>query len=129
MTSEPARNSALHALTAQVQSIIDGGRIGAPVFVRWTARIPPERHADDAVGEAVAAVAQWFADQPQQVHQPGGSPRHASVHARWANGAAALIAAGPCLPGSRPGIDVAVFGATGAIYHDGQAIRRLDLQV
>lgn len=123
MTNPGAVTSFRRELLSAVQSAIDAGRVGRPVFVRWTARVPSGAQHDTHVAEALEAVSGWLDGRPEFVHQPGGS----SAHALWPDGQAALVTVGPCLDGEPPGVDVMLLGSSGAIHHDGQAIRRLDM--
>lgn len=107
--------SYIQSLSATIATALESDRIGRPVFVRWMERVDAEPAA--ATDSALEIVSGWFGGEPASVLPSGGSDRHSSVLARWPGGESALLIATPAGVTGAPGLDLAVIGARGALYH------------
>lgn len=105
----------IQSLSATISAALESDRIGHPVFVRWMERV--DGNPGSALDKALEMVSGWFGGEPASSHRPGGSDLQASVLARWPGGESALLIAAPVGFMDAPGLDIAVFGARGAIYH------------
>ncbi len=115
-------------MAKDVKSVADGmadvarsGRIGRPVFVRWTETVgergPGAQAAADA---AVGHVAEWMGAPPDR-RTVIGSPEagNLTVFCVWDGGQSAIVATGVATTDDRPGLDIALIGSSGAAYHNG----------
>ena len=109
------------ALDQAVRAALADGRVGTPVFVRWTASAAAEKQDIKALlAEMSAYAGRWLADSPRQLYAAGGAAQgHISLALNYAHGGSALLAA--ALAHGRPYNDLAVFGANGALYHSDSA--------
>ncbi|MGI9334970.1 MAG: hypothetical protein ACR2RL_17630, partial [Gammaproteobacteria bacterium] len=97
------------------------GRIGRPVFVRWTATYECAAQAASAcVGEGLSAASALFGKEPKTTTQVGSNEAgNLCLLCRWAGGETALIASGPAARRHEAGYDIALIGNEGAAYHTG----------
>ena len=104
-------------LNNTVSATLASGRVGAPVFVRWTASVAQSK--DDLKAllvEMSAYTGLWLAASPRQLYAAGAeSQGHLSLALDYDNGSSALLAL--TLAHGHPSIDLAIYGASGAIYH------------
>jgi hypothetical protein len=108
-------SSHVQILSKTVSTAIGADRIGSPVFVRWMERV--ESDPVIAVERALEIVSGWYGSAPEFSHQPGGSDLQSTVLARWPGGQSALLIAAPIGSMDTPGLDLAVIGSKGAVYH------------
>lgn len=83
--------------------------------MRWMERVDSD--PGRAVDAALEIVSGWYGGEPELRHQPGGSDLQSSVLARWPGGESALLIVAPVGFMDAPGLDLAVIGAKGAVYH------------
>ena len=131
MTNGPSpagnRDYLVERFAGLVTSQVQGGRIGTVRFVRWTERADAAREDVQAViDRALRAVSAWTRGHPLVRMKVENGPARL-IHADFPGGASALISVSPASPGSTTGIDLAVLGSSGAIYHDAMHGRRRDL--
>jgi hypothetical protein len=102
-----------------LREIAESGRIGRPVFVRWTATFAAgAENSSDLAEAALSDVSSIFGTEPESTSSMGdGESGNVSVFCRWAGGQTALIATGVTSPDQRPGFDIALIGSEGAAYH------------
>ena len=108
----------IQSLFATITSALESGRIGRPVSVRWMERV--ESDPGVAVGTALEIVSGWPGGKPASVVPSGGtvgSDLQSSVLVTWPGGESALLLAGQAGVAGVPGLDLAVIGARGALYH------------
>jgi hypothetical protein len=108
-------SSHAQVLSRTVSMAIEADRIGSPVFVRWMERVDSDPAS--ALESALEIVSAWYGSAPEFSHQPGGSDLQSTVLARWPGGQSALLIAAPVGSMDTPGLDLAVIGSKGAIYH------------
>ena len=106
-------------LNLAVSAALAGGRVGTPVFVRWTASVAQsEAELKPLLGQMSQYAEQWLASRPRQVYAAGAeTDGHLSMALELANGSSALLAI--ALAHGRPNLDIAVYGSDGALYHSG----------
>ena len=115
-------------MASEVKSVADGmadiarsGRIGRPVFVRWTETVrAPGPAAQAAADAAVGHVSGWMGAPPDR-QTVIGSPEsgNLTVFCAWDGSQSAIVATGVASADGRPGLDIALIGSSGAAYHDG----------
>ncbi|MDP6822664.1 MAG: hypothetical protein QF554_05165 [Dehalococcoidia bacterium] len=108
-------SSHIPSLSATIAGAIEADRIGRLVFVRWMEHV--ESDPGVSLELAMETVSDWFGQPPESTHTPEGSALQASVLARWPGGETALLITVPVSFMVPPGLDLAVIGAKGAIYH------------
>ena len=112
-------------LNQAVGAALASGRVGAPLFVRWTASAAQSK--DDLkplLVEMSLFTGLWLDASPRQLYATGvESHGHLSLALKYDNGGSALLAL--TLAHGRPFMDLAIYGAKGAIYHtDSAALAR-----
>ena len=101
--------------------IAESGRIGRPVFVRWTATVTGGDNGHrTAADTALDAISGWFGGPPQRAHDVAAADGSClTVAWTWPRGEAALFASGPAAGDAQPAVDVTLIGSRGAAYHSG----------
>ncbi len=101
-----------------VSATLDSDRIGAPVFVRWTASVAQNKNVLKAqLAEMTACANRWLAANVRQLYATGAEAQgHLSLALEYATGGSALLAL--ALAHNRPYMNLAIYGARGAVYHN-----------
>lgn len=104
-------------LNQTVSETLAGGRVGAPVFVRWTAAAA---QTNDDLKPLLAEMSfyadTWLAATPRRLYAAGAASHgHLSLALEYDNGGSALLAI--TLAYDHPFMNLAILGARGAIYH------------
>jgi hypothetical protein len=110
--------SYLDELHQTVSATLASGRIGAPVFVRWTAALAQSEEVLKAQLAEMSAYANlWLAAPVQRLYATGAQGQgHLSLTLEYDTGSSALLAL--TLAYDRPFINLAIYGARGAVYHN-----------
>lgn len=106
-----------------VQDSVQAGRIGIPVFVRWTVVFGKEKERVDLSEEYLAYYidlsSNWFSASPIRLSAFKSGTRadinHHTVAVEYDNGAGALIAV--ARSGSQTHCDLNLLGSSGSIIH------------
>ena len=110
----------IESLQQSVQSVIDEGRIGSPVFLRCMVYAPIE--AADTVGEIAALTTianEWMPDPPEQVYALDNADRtQITVMVKYAGGQSALLSMNRLPAGGEVTVDLRLVGNNGIIYHE-----------
>ena len=110
----------IQSLQQSVQSVIDEGRIGSPVFLRCIVHAPIE--AADTVGgiAALTAIANnWMPDPPEQVYALDNADRtQITAMVKYAGGQSALLSVNRLPAGGEVTVDLRLVGNNGIIYHE-----------
>ena len=103
-----------------IKEIIDAGRVGTPVFIRFIAQvIPSEEHIIDTLGRFLVIIGSWLGAIPVRVyvqHRENTAQITASVE--YEDGQTAIVSVG-IASGFSSRIDLMMLGNKGALYHDG----------
>ncbi len=104
-------------LNQAVSAALNAGRVGTPVFVRWTASVA---HTQEELRPILVDMGGftdlWLASTKLRLYAAGAESRgHLSLALDYVNGSAALLAI--ALAHGSPSMDLAVYGSDGAIYH------------
>ncbi len=107
-----------NVLNQAVSAELTGGRVGTPVFVRWTAATAASNEElAPLLAQMSAYTDLWLASSPRKLYAGGSELRgHLSLALEYVNGSSALLAI--ALAHSSPSLDLAVYGSDGAIYHN-----------
>jgi hypothetical protein len=107
----------LAVLNVAVNANLDNGRIGVPVFVRWTAAVAESKDVLKwQLAEMTACTSRWLAADLHRLYATGTEAQgHLSLALEYATGSSALVAL--TLAHDRPHVNLAVYGNDGAIYH------------
>ena len=105
------------SISAAVQSAIDSGRVGVPVFVRWTVlRAVDNRGVDRILSTMAGRVSSWFESEPHRLYTLGSPDTpSASLSLTFPDGPTALLVSGS--GDHRNEVDLTLLGNQGAIYH------------
>ena len=111
--------SEVKSVAQGLREIAESGRIGRPVFVRWTATFVAEvENSSDLAEAARSDISSIFGTEPESSSEIGdGESGNVSMICRWVGGQTALIATGVTSADQRPGLDIALIGTEGAAYH------------
>lgn len=104
-------------LSQAVETTCQFGRIGRPVFVRWTIVLPNQPEPiRDILAALVAYIDLWLSASAGRVYSLGSADfGQLTVSLEYPSGVGALL----CLtlgPG-QPHVDLTILGSSGAIYH------------
>ncbi len=110
----------IQSLQQSVQSVIDEGRIGSPVFLRCIVYAPIE--AADTV-EGIAALTgvanNWMPDLPEQVYALDNADKtQITAMVKYAGGQSALLSVNRLPAGGEVTVDLRLVGNNGIIYHE-----------
>jgi hypothetical protein len=109
----------MQSLQQSVQAVIDGGRIGSPVFLRCLLQLPIE---SDEVVQSVAALATlantWMPSSPEQLYVQGSPDAvQSTAMIQYEGGQTANLSINR-IPAERAGsVDLILIGNKGVIYH------------
>jgi len=110
----------IQSLQQSVQSVINEGRIGSPVFLRCIVHAPIE--AADIV-EGIAALTgvanSWLPDLPEQVYALDNADKtQITAMVKYAGGQSALLSVNRLPAGGEVTVDLRLVGNNGIIYHE-----------
>ncbi|MCE2395062.1 hypothetical protein J4G02_10795 [Candidatus Poribacteria bacterium] len=110
----------IQSLQQSVQSVIDEGRIGSPVFLRCIVHAPIE--AVDTVGgiAALTAIANsWMPDPPEQLYALDNADKtQITAMVKYAGGQSALLSVNRLPVDGEVTVDLRLVGNNGIIYHE-----------
>lgn len=103
-------------LDQSVSETLATGRVGTPLFVRWTAAVAQNRQDLKPLLAAMRAyAASWLAAEPSRLYATGSvEDGHISLSLEFENGASALLAV--ALSHDSPTTNLIVLGARGTVY-------------
>jgi len=106
-----------NTLKQAIQTTLNTGRVGTPVFVRCTAALAgPAEPLSQTAAAMASDINTWLAASPARLYALGSPDQgHVTVSLEYPSGCTALLSL--ALAQARPQIDLAVFGSKGAIYH------------
>ena len=103
-------------LNQTVSEALARGRVGAPVFVRWTAAAARDcEQLRPLLAEMTAYTESWLSPNPRRLYAAGSTDDgHLSLALEFSNGESALLAI--ALAHHAPTTNLIILGAQGAIY-------------
>ena len=110
----------IQSLQQSVQSVIDEGRIGSPVFLRCIVQAPIE--TAETVG-GIAALTEiannWMPDPPEQIYAlDNADTTQITAMVKYAGGQSALLSVNRIPVGGEVTVDLRLVGNNGIIYHE-----------
>ena len=113
---EGARLSYWDSVDQGVKNALSNGRVGTPVFVRWTLLTAVEIElVEGYICLMAERVISWFESGPERIYAlPTDQSGFRSVSVEFASGQTALLTAGPSQ--GRPSVDFFMLGSEGAAY-------------
>ena len=125
----------MQSLQQSVQSVINEGRIGSPVFLRCMLQIPIEGENIVQVTAALAALANtWMPSSPEQIYvQESADAIQSTAMIQYSGGQTATVSVNCIPPDTRKinstfdqtflkfeeaSVDLILIGNKGAIYHE-----------
>lgn len=110
----------IQSLQQSVQSVIDEGRIGSPVFLRCIVHAPIE--VADTLGGIAALTAlanNWMPNPPEQVYALDNADRtQITAMVKYTGGQSALLSVNRLPAGGEVTVDLRLVGNNGIIYHE-----------
>lgn len=110
----------IQSLQQSVQSVIDEGRIGSPVFLRCIVHAPIEA-ADtvDGIAALTATANDWMPDPPEQLYALDNADNtQITAMVKYAGGQSALVSVNRIPAGGEVTVDLRLVGNNGIIYHE-----------
>ena len=110
----------MESLQKSVQSVINEGRIGSPVFVRCLLQSPLKDGDTVGASAALAKIANaWMPSSPEQIYvQQSQDGTQSTTMIKYAGGQTALLSVNRVAANQEESIDLALVGNRGAIYHE-----------
>lgn len=108
----------LTILNQTVNASLNSGRIGTPVFVRWTASVAESKSAlKMQLAEMAAYTGCWLSAGLHRIYATGTeSQQHLSLTLEYDTGSSGLLAL--TLAHNHPHMSLAIYGSHGALYHN-----------
>ena len=121
MPNSSSKSAYRYRLSQAISKAVDEERIGIPRFVRWLDRLDTDAAVNESLNSALESCNQIFDGDPILQHRSGDNKLHGTIHATWANGASALISAGPsgANANTNNGPEIMLLGSSGSIFFDG----------
>lgn len=112
-------------LDQTIQEVLEKGRVGTLVFVRWVAYVTPGC-LKESLASMLVVTQSWLRTKPRRLYvQDGRDAALINASVLYASGQTALVTAA-AVPGSQSSYgDLMLLGNRGAIYHDGNPLWRL----
>ena len=110
----------MQSLQQSVQSVINEGRIGSPVFLRCMLQIPIKGESIAQVTAALAALANtWMPSSPEQIYvQESADAIQSTAMIQYSGGQTATVSVNCIPPDTEISVDLILIGNKGAIYHE-----------
>ena len=110
----------MQSLQQSVQSVINEGRIGSPVFLRCMLQIPIKGESIAQVIAALAALANtWMPSSPEQIYvQESADAIQSTAMIQYSGGQTATVSVNCIPPDTETSVDLILIGNKGTIYHE-----------
>ncbi len=111
------------SLYETVKEILETGRVGVPVFVRFSAQFTSEdEYVEDVLVRILSMACSWMEAPPLQLYaQSRDKSRHFTVTIQYAGGQTAIVSVNT-VPGTADRLDLMLLGNKGGLYHDAEAL-------
>jgi len=113
----------MHLLYQTIKEIIDTGRVGVPVFVRFIVQTTPiDEQIIDILAQTLVMTGSWLGSIPAKIYvQHRENTAQITATAEYTGGQTAIVSINISTEfASR--IDLMLLGNKGALYHDGEAM-------
>lgn len=110
----------IQSLQQSVQSVIDEGRIGSPVFLRCIVHAPVEAAATVNGIAALTEIANnWMPDPPEQIYTLGNTDStQITAMVKYTGGQSALLSVNRSPADAQVFVDLRLVGNNGIAYHE-----------
>jgi hypothetical protein len=110
----------MQSLQKSVQSVINEGRIGSPVFLRLMLQISiNEENIVPATASLAALANTWMPSSPEQIYaQESADATQSTAMIQYAGGQTATLSVNSVPPDIEVSIDLTLMGNKGVIYHE-----------
>jgi len=110
----------MQSLQQSVQSVIDGGRIGSPVFLRCMLQIPIERENIVQATAALATLANtWMPSEPERICvEESADAIQSTAMIQYAGGQTATLSVNRIPTDAEASVELILMGNKGVIYHE-----------
>ena len=110
----------INSLQQSVQSVIDEGRIGSPVFLRCIVHAPSEAAAPVNGIAALTEIANnWMPDPPEQIYTLSNTDKtQITAMVKYTGGQSALLSVNRLPADGEVFVDLRLVGNNGIIYHE-----------
>jgi hypothetical protein len=122
-------DSLVLSLYQSVKSALDAGHVGVPLFVRCVAHVAPDRVGlTEALRQVAAVAGAWLGAPARRVYVQGSAEAgQITASVQYTRGESALVSVNPVRADGAPRVDLMLLGNTGALYHEGSALSRAQL--
>jgi len=110
----------MESLQESVQSVIDEGRIGSPVFLRCMFQLPTAKENAVQASAALTAIANaWMPSSPQQIYvQQSEDATQSTTMIQYVGGQTTILSVNRVPTHQETSIDLVLVGNQGVIYHE-----------
>jgi len=110
----------MQSLQQSVQSVINKGRIGSPVFLRCMLQTPSKEENIAQATAALAALANtWMPSSPEQIYvQKSADAIQSTAMIQYSGGQTAVVSVNCIPPDTEASVDLILVGNKGVIYHE-----------
>ncbi|MCZ6679706.1 MAG: hypothetical protein O7E52_20950 [Candidatus Poribacteria bacterium] len=110
----------IKSLQQSVQSVIDEGRIGSPVFLRCMVQAPIEAgNAVNGIAALTALANTWMPSALEQVYAlDSADETQVTAMVQYAGGQTAILSLNRIASTQEPSVDLVLVGNKGVIYHE-----------
>ena len=110
----------MQSLQQSVQSVIDEGRIGSPVFLRCMAHAPIEAaNVVSSIAALVALANTWMPSPPEQIYALDNADAvQITAMVYYAGGQTAILSVNRIPDNQETFVDLRLVGNKGVIYHE-----------
>ena len=104
-----------------IKEIIDAGRVGTPVFVRFIIQtIPIDEHIIDILARTLVMTGSWFTSIPIRIYvQHKENTAQVTASVEYTSGQTAIVSVN-ISNAFTSRVDLMILGNKGALYHDGE---------
>jgi hypothetical protein len=116
-------NQFMQFLYQTIKEIIDAGRVGTPVFVRFIIQtIPIDEHIIDILTRTIVMTGSWFTSIPTRIYvQHKENTAQVTASVEYTGGQTATISVNISNTFTSR-VDLMLLGNKGALYHDGEVM-------
>lgn len=109
----------MRSLYEAIRQILDNGRVGVPVFTRFTVQIAPEDgHVENVLARILTMTCSWMEAKPLRVYALSqDDSKHLTAFVHYADGQTAIVSV-TTVPYHEHRMYLMILGNKGALYHD-----------
>jgi hypothetical protein len=110
----------IQLIKQSVQSVIDGGRIGGPVFLRCMVQVPVDgANMTDGIASLTALANTWIPSSTEQIYaQESADATQITAMVKYTGGQTAILSINRIPENQEASVDLILVGNKGVIYHE-----------